>query len=89
MGGRHPGGHRAGATDPVVGVGAGAALGYEIVLTATPMLVIMAVDIDTRAVGMIAVIAIGGTVALDGRYRGSVTGALDIVAKSGYDRSPI
>jgi aquaporin NIP len=64
-----------GATHPAAGVGAGAALGYEIVLTATLMFVIMAVATDTRAVGAAAAIAIGGTVALDSLYGGGVTGA--------------
>jgi aquaporin NIP len=62
-----------GATHP--SVDSGAALTYEIVLTATLMFVIMAVATDTRAVGAAAAIAIGGTVALGSLYGGDVTGA--------------
>jgi aquaporin NIP len=56
-------------------VGLGAALLYEIVLTAFLMFVITAVATDTRAVGAAAAIAIGGTVALDALFGGPVTGA--------------
>jgi aquaporin NIP len=62
-----------GATHPTVG--SGAALIYEIVLTAILMFVVMAVTTDTRAVGAAAAIAIGGTVALDALFGGDVTGA--------------
>lgn len=62
-----------GATVPTVG--AGSALVYEIVLTATLMFVIMAVATDTRAAGPAAAIAIGGTVGLDALFGGPVTGA--------------
>jgi MIP family channel proteins len=62
-----------GATHPSVGTGA--ALVYEIVLTALLMFVIMAVATDTRAVGAAAALAIGGTVALDALFGGPVTGA--------------
>ena len=62
-----------GATIPTVG--AGAALVYEVVMTAFLMFVIMAVATDTRAVGAAAAIAIGGTVALDALFGGPVTGA--------------
>ncbi len=62
-----------GATLP--SVGAGAALAYELVLTAFLMFVIMAVATDTRAAGAAAAIAIGGTVALDALFGGGVTGA--------------
>jgi aquaporin NIP len=62
-----------GATHP--SVGSGAALTYEIVLTAILMFVIMAVATDTRAVGAAAAIAIGGTIALDALFGGDVTGA--------------
>jgi aquaporin NIP len=62
-----------GATVP--SVGNGAALTYEIVLTAFLMFVIMAVATDTRAVGAAAAIAIGGTVTLDALFGGGVTGA--------------
>ena len=62
-----------GATVP--SVGAGSALVYELVLTATLMFVIMAVATDTRAQGASAAIAIGGTVGLDALFGGPVTGA--------------
>jgi aquaporin NIP len=62
-----------GATVPTVGVGA--ALLYEVLLTAFLMFVIVAVATDTRAVGAAAAIAIGGTVALDALFGGPVTGA--------------
>jgi aquaporin NIP len=62
-----------GATVP--SVGAGAALLYELVLTAVLMFVIMAVATDTRAVGAAAAIAIGGAVGLDALFGGPVTGA--------------
>jgi MIP family channel proteins len=62
-----------GATHP--SVGDGAALGYEIALTAILMFVIMAVATDTRAVGAAAAIAIGGTVAMDSLFAGGATGA--------------
>jgi MIP family channel proteins len=62
-----------GATAPSVGTGA--ALLYEVVLTAVLMFVIIAVATDTRAVGAAAAIAIGGTVGLDALFGGPVTGA--------------
>ncbi len=62
-----------GATVPAVGVGS--ALVYEVAMTAFLMFVIMAVATDTRAVGAVAAIAIGGTVALDALFGGPVTGA--------------
>jgi aquaporin NIP len=62
-----------GATVP--SVGAASAFGYELVLTAFLMFVIMAVATDTRAVGGAAAIAIGGTVGLDALFGGPVTGA--------------
>jgi MIP family channel proteins len=62
-----------GATHPTVGTGA--ALGYEIALTAILMFVIMAVATDTRAVGAAAALAIGGTVAMDSLFAGGATGA--------------
>ena len=51
------------------------ALGIEILLTAVLMFVIISVATDTRAVGQIAAIAIGGTVALDALWGGPLTGA--------------
>jgi aquaporin NIP len=64
---------RLGATVPTVG--GGAALVYEVVLSAFLMFVIMAVATDTRAVGAAAAIAIGATVGLDALFGGPVTGA--------------
>lgn len=51
------------------------ALGMEALLTAALMFVITAVATDTRAVGQLAAIAIGGTVALDALWGGPITGA--------------
>jgi len=62
-----------GATIPSLGTGA--ALAYEVVLTALLMFVVMAVATDTRAVGAAAAIAIGGTVALGSLAGGGVSGA--------------
>ena len=62
-----------GATVPTVGTGA--ALVYELVMTAVLMFVIIAVATDTRAVGAAAAIAIGGTVGLDALFGGPITGA--------------
>ncbi len=49
--------------------------GLEIVLTAFLMFVIMAVATDTRAVGQLAALAIGGTVALNALWGGPISGA--------------
>jgi MIP family channel proteins len=62
-----------GATLP--SVSRGSAFGYELVLTAILMFVIMAVATDTRAVGQAAAIAVGGTVGLDALFGGGATGA--------------
>ena len=62
-----------GATIPTVA--AAIALGYEVILTAFLMFVVMAVATYTRAVGAAAAIAIGGTVGLDALFGGPVTGA--------------
>jgi MIP family channel proteins len=51
------------------------AAGVEVLLTALLMFVITSVATDTRAVGQLAAIAIGGTVALDALWGGPVTGA--------------
>jgi aquaporin NIP len=51
------------------------AFGMEILLTAVLMFVITSVATDTRAVGQLAALAIGGTVALDALWGGPVTGA--------------
>ena len=51
------------------------ALGLEILLSAVLMFVIVAVATDTRAVGQLAAIAIGGTVALDALWGGPISGA--------------
>ncbi len=53
----------------------GQALGVEILLTAVLMFVITAVATDTRAVGQLAALAIGGTVALDALWGGPLSGA--------------
>ncbi|MDP9353586.1 MAG: MIP family channel protein [Chloroflexota bacterium] len=47
----------------------------EVLLSAVLMLVIVSVATDTRAVGQLAAIAIGGTVALDALWGGPVSGA--------------
>ena len=51
------------------------ALGMEVLLTAMLMLVITSVATDTRAVGELAAVAIGGTVTLDALWGGPVSGA--------------
>ncbi|MFN0155267.1 MAG: MIP family channel protein [Gaiella sp.] len=48
---------------------------WEVVLSALLMLVIAAVATDTRAVGELAAVAIGGTVGLDALFGGPVSGA--------------
>ncbi|HMA36086.1 MAG TPA: aquaporin [Chloroflexia bacterium] len=62
-----------GATLPATG--AGQAFGVEILLTAVLMFVITAVATDTRAVGELAAVAIGATVALDALWGGPLSGA--------------
>ena len=64
---------RLGATVPSVGVGA--ALGYEVVLTAFLMFVIAAVATDSRAVAAVAGVAVGGAVAMGSLVGGGATGA--------------
>lgn len=49
--------------------------GLEVLLTAVLMFVIVAVATDTRAVGQLAALAIGSTVALDALWGGPVSGA--------------
>lgn len=62
-----------GATAPA---GAGwQALGMEALLTAMLMFVVTSVATDTRAVGEMAALAIGGTVTLDALWGGPVSGA--------------
>lgn len=56
-------------------VGDVGALGLEAGLTAVLMIVILAVATDTRAVGSLAAIAIGGTIALEALVMGPITGA--------------
>jgi MIP family channel proteins len=51
------------------------ALGLEVLLTASLMFVITAVATDTCAVGQMAAIAIGGTVALNSLWAGPISGA--------------
>jgi aquaporin NIP len=67
---------------PVANLGAtlptGSALqsfGLEILLTAVLMFVIVSVATDTRAVGELAALAIGATVALDALWGGPISGA--------------
>ena len=50
-------------------------LGFEVVLTAILMFAITAVATDTRAVGEMAALVIGATVALDAFWGGPVSGA--------------
>ena len=56
-------------------VGDASALVIEAVLTAVLMIVILAVATDTRAIGQLAAVAIGGTIALEALVMGPVTGA--------------
>ncbi|MEO6458601.1 MAG: MIP family channel protein [Chloroflexia bacterium] len=49
--------------------------GLEVLLTAVLMFVITAVATDTRAVGQLAALAIGSTVALDALWGGPISGA--------------
>jgi len=49
---------------------------WEAVLTFFLMFVIIAVATDTRAVGEVAAIAIGGTAGLDAMFGGPISGAL-------------
>lgn len=51
------------------------AFGLEVLLTAVLMFVITAVATDTRAVGELAALAIGGTVALGALWGGPISGA--------------
>jgi aquaporin NIP len=52
-----------------------AAAGLEVGLTAVLMIVILAVATDTRAVGSLAAVAIGATIALEALVLGPITGA--------------
>lgn len=63
-----------GATVPAH-VGEVGALGLEAGLTAVLMIVILAVATDARAVGSLAAVAIGATIALEALVMGPVTGA--------------
>jgi aquaporin NIP len=51
------------------------AFGLEVIMSAFLMFVITAVATDTRAVGQLAALAIGGTVALDALFGGPISGA--------------
>lgn len=62
-----------GATLPAGSVGQ--SFGIEVLLSAVLMFVIIAVATDTRAVGEIAALAIGATVALDALWGGPISGA--------------
>jgi MIP family channel proteins len=55
--------------------GALQSLVLEVLLTAVLMLTITAVATDTRSVGQLAAIAVGGTVALDALWGGPISGA--------------
>ncbi len=48
---------------------------FEVLLTAVLMFVIISVATDTRAVGQLAALAIGATVALDALWAGPISGA--------------
>jgi MIP family channel proteins len=50
-------------------------LGLEVLLTAVLMFVIISVATDTRAVGQLAAVSIGATVALDALWGGPISGA--------------
>lgn len=63
-----------GATHPAH-VGALGALALEAGLTALLAIVILAVATDTRAVGSLAALAVGGTIALEALVMGPITGA--------------
>ena len=63
-----------GVTQPQL-VGKGAAFLVEAGLTTVLMIVILAVATDDRAVGQLAALAIGGTIALEALVMGPVTGA--------------
>jgi aquaporin NIP len=65
--------HGLGATVPAGG--AWQSFGLEVLLAAALMFVITAVATDTRAVGQMAAIAIGATVAVDAIWGGPVSGA--------------
>jgi aquaporin NIP len=56
--------------------------GLEVLLTAVLMFVIISVATDTRAVGEVAALAIGGTVALDALWGGPISGASKNPARS-------
>ena len=70
-----------GATHPDH-VGQAGALILETGLTAVLMVVILAVATDTRAVGSLAALAIGGTIALEALVMGPITGASMNAARS-------
>lgn len=67
-------GHGLGATHPSH-VGQLGALALEAGLTAVLMVVILAVATDTRAIGSLAAIAVGATIALEALVVGPITGA--------------
>src|ERR671926_764417 len=61
----------------------------EVLLTAVLMFVIISVATDTRAVGQLAALAIGATVALDALWAGPISGASMNPARSGRLSSPV
>jgi len=62
-----------GATLPSIGLGA--TFVFEVILTMFLMFVIISVATDSRAVGQMAGVAIGGTVMLEALFAGPLTGA--------------
>jgi aquaporin NIP len=62
-----------GATVPTVGVGT--AFLYEALMTAFLVFVVFAVATDTRAVGVVAALAVAATVGCDALFGGPLTGA--------------
>lgn len=64
-----------GATRIAESVSTAQAFGIEVLLTAALMYVIIAVATDTKAVGQLAAVAIGFTVAVDAFWAGPLTGA--------------
>jgi len=69
-----------GATQPAGSIAQ--SLGMEILLTAVLMFVIISVATDTRAVGHLAAVAIGATVALNALWGGPISGAAMNPARS-------
>lgn len=64
-----------GSTLPGPGVSVGSAFLFELLLTAILMFVILCVAVGSKEQGLMAGIAIGGTVGLEAMFAGPVTGA--------------